>query len=726
MANQIAAGEVVQSPSSVVKELMENSVDAGASYVIVSVKEGGKSLIQVIDDGVGMSPSDAMLAFERHATSKIATVDDLFAINTFGFRGEALASIASVAEVELQTRRDEDELGVKVAINGGTLVTNEATPFSSCGSQFTIRNLFYNIPARKKSLKKDFTETKRVIQEFERVSLCHPRVAFSLYTDDKLLHMLPSTINIRQRISALFGKSVSNYLVELYVDTTVVEIKGYIGKPETAKKRPNVFFFVNGRYFESPYLYKSVQAGFDKLIPEGTMPPFFLYLKVDSQNLDVNVSPTKTTVKFDEEQAIWQILNAAVRESLGKNGIVPMIDFNVSEDSSENGAFSPRKESNFSSLESTPIEMKTVSDYNPFNESFSFTKANSGNIDSFRNSYMSSDSLPNNNFQSRQDFIESFDSGSVEKDIEFDSSSFNQNDGKLGYNDIEHSFNQSNGNFADVSSNFSPNSTVFEHNANNFTDVSSDISSSYFSEKNDNIAQDIQHKSTFKSDNSSFGSGDTYESLIEYENEFTNNSEQSLFAADVEVGNIFIFSQKYAVADISGDLYIFHIKNMERNLNYYKFLTQIEKSSQNERLSQKLLFPIEVSFSKDDRHTLDSCTEQLAHLGFQYEPASENSSMVLFTEVPSDIDPSDTEWFLEEILMSLKYNDSQTYQRTINEQLSLSLSRTLSKRRGYDYNEKEVKYMIELLIKSDNYSYTVDGKQIVVSITATQIAQMLK
>lgn len=679
LANQIAAGEVVGSPASVVKELVENSVDAEATYVIVSIKEGGKSLIQVIDDGKGMSPDDAMLAFERHATSKIATLEDLSAINTFGFRGEALASIASVAEVELDTRRESDDIGYRVAINGGTVVSSEPSAYASCGTQFVVRNLFYNIPARKKSLKKDFSETKRVIQEFERVSLCHPRVAFSLYTDDKLLHMLTSTINIRHRITALFGKNMGNSLVELYVNTSMVEVKGYIGKPEIAKKRANTFLFVNNRYFESPYLYKAVQSAYDKLIPDGSMPPFFLYIKVDPQNIDVNVSPTKTTVRFDEEQAIWQIVNAAVRESLGKNGIVPMIDFSMSADSVDLGsAFSNGAE------HKRADRALAATEYNPFNDTFSFTKAVSGRSESFRDSFTKSDYSP---FDSTDVSVDSFNNSKGEDaDFEFESVEFGVSEPKK-----EENFDD-NASFRDAIIN---------------TDVDFEVGSGVnFEVDRYEEAIDVE-----------------MESLIEYE-EYSEPKQERLFDEDFTINNIFIFASRYAVTEIAGGVYIFDINRANSSVNYQIFLRRIENRGDMGVEKQKLLFPIDVSFSADDRHTLDSFKEQLAQLGFIYESLDGGSS-VCFTEVPADIEPADTDWFIEDVLTTLKFSDAQIYKRSINEQIALSLSRTISRRRKGDYSVEGVKYMIEELIKSGNYSYTVDGKAVIISISVDQLSEML-
>ena len=328
VANQIAAGEVVQRPASMVKELMENAVDAGAHAVSVVVRDGGKSLVQVIDDGCGMAAGDAVVCFARHATSKIRESEDLFALRTFGFRGEALASIASVAEVELRTRREEDEVGTLVTIAGGT-EADARTESVSCpkGTQITVRNLFFNTPARRKFLKANPTETKQVITEFQRVALCHPEMAFTLVADDKTLFSLAPG-GLRQRIAAVVGRKTGDKLLDVEVDTPIVRIGGYIGLPATAKKSGGEqFFFVNGRYFRSSYLQKAVVNGYNKLLPYGYTPSYYIYIEVDPSRIDVNIHPQKTEIKFEEEQALWQMLASAVGRSLGRHNIVPMLDF---------------------------------------------------------------------------------------------------------------------------------------------------------------------------------------------------------------------------------------------------------------------------------------------------------------------------------------------------------------------------------------------------------------
>lgn len=328
VANQIAAGEVIQRPASVIKELVENAVDAGARNIHVLVTDAGKTCIQVIDDGNGMSETDARLSFERHATSKIREAADLFALNTMGFRGEALASIAAVAQVELKTRRDADELGVRILIAGSKVEEQELVACPK-GSNFQIKNLFFNVPARRKFLKANSTELSNILTEFERIALVNTDVAFSLYSNDSELFNLPES-PLKQRILSVFGKKLNQQLLSVEVDTTMVKISGFVAKPESARKKgAHQYFFVNGRYMRHPYFHRAVADAYEQLIPVGEQISYFLYFEVDPANIDVNIHPTKTEIKFENEQAIWQILTAAVRESLGKFNAVPSIDFDT-------------------------------------------------------------------------------------------------------------------------------------------------------------------------------------------------------------------------------------------------------------------------------------------------------------------------------------------------------------------------------------------------------------
>ena len=329
LANMIAAGEVVQRPASVVKELMENAVDAGASQISVVVTDAGRTLLQVIDNGCGMSPVDAVLCFERHATSKIATAEDLEQILTYGFRGEALASIAAVAEVTLRTRRPQDETATEVRTSA-LGETKTATVAAPTGSNFAVRNLFYNTPARRKFLKSDNVELKHIVEEFTRVAITRPDIAFTLSHNGRDLFVLKKAKSLKFRILDLLGNNVVGDIVDLSAETSVVRISGFVGRPDTARKTlGNQYFFVNGRYFRSPYLHKAVMKAYEEMIPEGVTPAWFIFLETDPHAIDVNIHPTKTEIKFEDDNVIFQILYACVKETLGRNSFGASIDFNT-------------------------------------------------------------------------------------------------------------------------------------------------------------------------------------------------------------------------------------------------------------------------------------------------------------------------------------------------------------------------------------------------------------
>ncbi len=328
VANQIAAGEVIQRPASVIKELVENAVDAGAKHIDVLVTDAGKTSIQVIDDGKGMSETDARLAFERHATSKIREAADLFALRTMGFRGEALASIAAVAQVELRTCQEGEDLGTSLCIAGSRVESQEAIACPK-GSNFQVKNLFFNVPARRKFLKSNQTELSNILTEFERIALVNPEVSFTLHHNGTEMLNLPA-IQLKQRIMGVFGKKINQELLSVEVDTTMIRISGFVGRPETSRKKgARQYFFVNGRYMRHPYFHKAVMDAYEQLVPTGEQVSYFLYFEVEPANIDVNIHPTKTEIKFENEQAIWQILSAAIKESLGKFNAVPSIDFDT-------------------------------------------------------------------------------------------------------------------------------------------------------------------------------------------------------------------------------------------------------------------------------------------------------------------------------------------------------------------------------------------------------------
>lgn len=358
VANQIAAGEVIQRPASVIKELVENAIDADAKRIDVVVVDAGRTSIQVIDDGRGMSETDARLAFERHATSKIRKADDLFALSTMGFRGEALASIAAVAQVKLKTRMIESEVGTELVISASKVVQQQPI---SCpvGSNFIVDNLFFNVPARRKFLKTNTTELNNILTAYERITLVYPDIAFTLHSNGtELINLRPGSL--RQRIVDVFGKRLNQVLLPVEVDTSLCRIKGFVGKPESAKKKgAHQFFFVNGRYMKHPYFHKAIMNAFDRLVAVGMQVPYFIYFDVNPSDIDVNIHPTKTEIKFENEQPIWQILSAAVNDAIGKFCEIPSIDFDT-EGKPDIPLFDPQHETY------APPQPQYNASYNPF------------------------------------------------------------------------------------------------------------------------------------------------------------------------------------------------------------------------------------------------------------------------------------------------------------------------------------------------------------------------
>jgi DNA mismatch repair protein MutL len=359
VANQIAAGEVILRPASVVKELLENAIDAGGNHIHVLVRDGGKTLIQIIDNGCGMSETDARMSFERHATSKIREANDLFAIRTMGFRGEALASVASVAHVLMRTRKSDNELGTELIIAGSVVESQEPV---NCprGTSLTVKNLFFNVPARRKFLKTNQAELKHIIYEFQRVALANPDIEFSLEHNDTEIYNLPRT-NLKQRIVHIFGKAINQNLTNIDAETSIVRISGFIGKPEFAKRTlGEQFLFINRRYMKHPYFHKAVMSAYEKILPPDTIPSYFIFLEADPNTIDINIHPTKTEIKFENELAIFQILMAATREALGKFNLMPSIDFDA-ESALEFPAFN----------KDDPFHAPQISynhNYNPFDE----------------------------------------------------------------------------------------------------------------------------------------------------------------------------------------------------------------------------------------------------------------------------------------------------------------------------------------------------------------------
>jgi DNA mismatch repair protein MutL len=358
VANQIAAGEVIQRPASVVKELVENAIDAGATQVKVNIKDAGRTLIQIIDNGCGMSDTDARMSFERHATSKIRSANDIFAIRTMGFRGEALASIAAIADVELRTKEHDKDLGTFIHISGSNLITQEPVSCDN-GTNFQIKNLFFNVPARRKFLKSNPAELKHIINEIQRIALANPEISLSLHHNGSAIYELAGS-NKRVRIVSIFGKNINQSLIPIDTETTLVKISGFIGQPKFARKTfGEQFFFVNKRYMKHPFFHRAIMQAYEKILPPDAIPSYFISFDLDPADIDVNIHPTKTEIKFENESAIWQILQASVREALGKFNIVPSIDFDQA-----GSVEIPMARHNFDEV-SMP-EIKVNPNYNPF------------------------------------------------------------------------------------------------------------------------------------------------------------------------------------------------------------------------------------------------------------------------------------------------------------------------------------------------------------------------
>jgi DNA mismatch repair protein MutL len=372
VANQIAAGEVVQRPASVVKELLENAVDAGATDIKLIIKDAGKSLVKVIDNGKGMSVTDARLCFERHATSKIRQAEDLFSLHTKGFRGEALASIAAIAHVEMKTKQDQEELGTHIVIEGSKFVSQEVAVLPK-GTSFGVKNLFFNIPARRNFLKSDTVEYRHIIDEFQRVALAHPTIYFTFFHNGSEMFNLPPS-SLRQRIVSVFSGKTNEKLVPVSEETEIVNVQGFVGKPEYAKKsRGEQFFFVNDRYIKSGYLHHAVMAAYDGLLKDGAQPTYFIYLQVPPNTIDINIHPTKTEIKFDDESALYAILRASIKHSLGQFNVAPVLDFE--RDSNLDTPY------HYKDVEAATPTIQVDGSFNPFSEESKpnkhFTNSNS-------------------------------------------------------------------------------------------------------------------------------------------------------------------------------------------------------------------------------------------------------------------------------------------------------------------------------------------------------------
>ena len=568
VANQIAAGEVVQRPASVVKELLENAIDAGANSIKLIVKDGGKNLIQVVDNGKGMSSTDARLSFERHATSKIQSAEDLFNLNTKGFRGEALASIAAIAHVELQTKRETDEVGTHLKIAGST-VTSQEVVVTPTGTSMLVKNLFFNIPARRNFLKSNHVELRHITDEFHRVAMAHPNIAFHYYHNGSELFNLPA-VNHRKRIVQIFGGKTNPKLVPVEEETQVVKISGFVNKPEFAKKsRGEQFFFVNHRFIKSPYLHHAVVAAFEGLIKPNTYPGYFLYLQVDPSTIDINIHPTKTEVKFDDEHTIYALLRSTIKHSLGQFSVVPAIDFD--QDPNLNTPYS------FKDKQAAVPKVVVDATFNPFAES---------NIPSDRTEGTSK-----------------------------------------GYSTYT-----------------KPSTKGWE-----------------------NLYEGLGEK---KETDAPF-------SNVEFESEVITGSiftEESV--EEASVATTFQLRRKYIVTTIKSGMVVIDQGRAHQRVLYEKFLKNITIQ---EAVSQQLLFPLSLSFSKADLSILKELQAQLTTIGFVFSTLEEDT--VHITGVPLQVVESEVGMVLEQLISDYQMElVGDSFSQT--DILSKTLSKTLSVKTG--------------------------------------------
>ncbi|MAU72634.1 MAG: DNA mismatch repair protein MutL [Pseudozobellia sp.] len=599
VANQIAAGEVVQRPASVVKELLENALDAGATIIKLIVKDGGKALIQVVDDGVGMSATDARLSFERHATSKIQKAEDLFNLNTKGFRGEALASIAAIAHVEMQTKPEVDEVGTHIKIEGSKVVFQEVA-VTPKGTSMAVKNLFFNIPARRNFLKSNQVELRHITDEFHRVALAHPSVSFHFYSNGSELFNLPAD-NYRKRIVHIFGSRTNEKLVPVEEETPIVKISGFITKPEFAKKsRGEQFFFVNNRFIKSPYLHHAVVAAFEGLIKTDTFPGYFLYLEVDPGSIDINIHPTKTEVKFDDEHTLYAILRSTIKHSLGQFNVAPALDFEH-----DQNLETPYEFKNKSAIQP---HVTVDADFNPFQETVKT---------SFKPTYQKQNSK---GWESLYVGLES----------------------KMGSIDVGNSI--------------------------------------------------------------SFESDTITGSIFEGEKEVNES-----------VATTFQIRRKYIVTSIKSGMVVIDQSRAHQRVLYEKFL---KNSTVKEAVSQQLLFPFTVTFSRSEINTLREIQDVLLSIGFIFEEIKDESITV--TGVPLLVAESEVGMILDQLISD--------YQQEVNGEsfsqsdiLSKTLAKTLAVKTGEVLDDQSQIALVNDLFACTDATVSPFNKPVYITITENDI-----
>ena len=669
VANQIAAGEVIQRPASVIKELVENSIDAGATLINVVCVNSGRTSIQVTDNGKGMSETDARLSFERHATSKIRQADDLFNLHTMGFRGEALASIAAVAQVELRTRRPDDDLGTALTIAGSRFVSQEPVQ-CPVGCNFTISNLFYNVPVRRKFLKSNTTELNNIVTAFERIALVYPDVAFTLYNNQPELYNLKAG-GLRQRIVDVIGKKINQPLLPIDIDTTMSKISGYVAKPESARKKgARQFFFVNGRYMKHPYFHKAIMTAYERLVPEGEQIPYFIYFTVNPTDIDVYIHPTKTEIKFENEQTVWQILTAAVRDAVGMFNDVTAIEFDTEgqPDIPALGAM-PQADISAPKVQYNPA-------YNPFNEPSA--QRSSAAPDNWEQLYEGLSSA-----HSRQQSAPSL---------------FGNKTGGV----IQSRSNVANKPFAD-------NGIVL---------------STGFSKPDGSISQSAGFDADsldFNTDTNAQPSGTDVQSA----GFNALSADTDMLSASTEPSPLeekspthYQYKGRYIMTSVKSGLMIIDQYRAHTRILYEGYIEQMQKRRSS---SQKPLFPDTIHFSASDKVVVEAVMPELQNIGFELTPNEEGDYTI--TAVPSGLDGLDYVALVQDLVASAREKTTSAID-DINHSIALELARNAAVTYGQVLTNAEMENIVNSLFACSNFSYTPDGKKILTMLRQTDLEQL--
>lgn len=686
IANMIAAGEVVQRPSSVVKELVENAVDAGATQVTVILSDAGRTLIQVIDNGCGMTPDQAVLCFERHATSKIATADDLLDITTFGFRGEALASIAAVAEVTLKTRRAEDEVGCQVVYDDSKHISTDeiSTP---AGSNFAVRNLFYNIPARRKFLKSDNVEMKHVVEEFVHVALTRSNIGFTLIHNGKNVYVLKPAKSLKFRIQDLLGSYVVSQVVDISADTSVVNVRGYVGRPDQAKKTlGNQYFFVNGRYFRSPYLHKAVMNAYENMLPQGATPAYFIYLEVDPHKLDVNISPTKTEVKFEDDSVIFQTLYACVKESLGRNSFGASIDFDT-KDMAEIPAFS----NDFDKFR-PEVSMPDVSldnEYNPFDNPDGGFGSSEPRFDSpMQGEDRMSGGMAGEMANDMQGWIPSGMSGGMPGGIPSGMTG-GMPGGSLGA--------ASGGDMPMPAGLQMPvHKTSVDFPMPDYTGAS---------DPNFGMTEDIGNGANY------------YESAaskyVDKRDDYGKLFEDRMAA----MPSLILIQKKYIATTVKSGMLLINIRRALERIMYERFLKAL---SGGEHVTQQALFPVQVPVGVENRLIFDEHSALLRSLGFDIAPFGNDTIVVNGMPEGFQVDQNSVEEAMAEVLIALSDNHT-----ALPGMMESAMAEKFAKMAASEGKPIETvsaaKSLMDSLFACSNSEYTSNGRKIMTIMTIDDI-----